>query len=66
MARQIDRDCEFLEAEGIMDYSLLVGVHFRDDESVHEMGFLQHAPWPGMITDQSFFPWRAMIIIYWN
>lgn len=28
---QIDRDCEFLEAERIMDYSLLVGVHFRDD-----------------------------------
>lgn len=49
-----------------MDYSLLVGVHFRDDASVHEMGSLQHAPWPGMITDQSFFPWRAMIIIYWN
>lgn len=29
---QIERDCEFLEAEGIMDYSLLVGVHFRDHE----------------------------------
>lgn len=28
--RQINRDCEFLEAERIMDYSLLVGVHFRD------------------------------------
>lgn len=30
---QIDRDCEFLEAERIMDYSLLVGVHFRDDQT---------------------------------
>ncbi|KAK7267156.1 hypothetical protein RIF29_19820 [Crotalaria pallida] len=28
--RQIDRDCELLEQEGIMDYSLLVGIHFRD------------------------------------
>ncbi|KAI0531289.1 hypothetical protein KFK09_000842 [Dendrobium nobile] len=28
--RQIERDCEFLEQERIMDYSLLVGVHFRD------------------------------------
>ncbi|KAK8929028.1 Phosphatidylinositol 4-phosphate 5-kinase 6 [Platanthera zijinensis] len=28
--RQVDRDCEFLEQERIMDYSLLVGVHFRD------------------------------------
>ncbi|CAL9201049.1 phosphatidylinositol 4-phosphate 5-kinase 6-like isoform X1 [Musa acuminata AAA Group] len=27
--RQVDRDCEFLEQERIMDYSLLVGVHFR-------------------------------------
>ncbi|CAA6659405.1 unnamed protein product [Spirodela intermedia] len=30
---QIDRDCEFLEAEGIMDYSLLVGLHFCGDIS---------------------------------
>ncbi|XP_072975824.1 phosphatidylinositol 4-phosphate 5-kinase 6-like [Typha angustifolia] len=28
--RQVDRDCEFLEQERIMDYSLLVGVHFSD------------------------------------
>ncbi|KAL2320664.1 hypothetical protein Fmac_029633 [Flemingia macrophylla] len=27
---QIDRDCELLEQEGIMDYSLLVGIHFKD------------------------------------
>lgn len=30
---QIERDCEFLEAESIMDYSLLVGLHFSDDLS---------------------------------
>ncbi|KAK7399323.1 hypothetical protein VNO78_10505 [Psophocarpus tetragonolobus] len=34
---QLDRDCEFLEAEGIMDYSLLIGLHFRDDCSADEM-----------------------------
>ncbi|KAJ9544018.1 hypothetical protein OSB04_023725 [Centaurea solstitialis] len=28
--RQIDRDCDFLEQERIMDYSLLVGLHFKD------------------------------------
>ncbi|CAM0873239.1 unnamed protein product [Alopecurus aequalis] len=28
-SRQVDKDCEFLEQEKIMDYSLLVGVHFR-------------------------------------
>ncbi|KAK7358755.1 hypothetical protein VNO77_00693 [Canavalia gladiata] len=34
---QLDRDCEFLEAEGIMDYSLLIGLHFRDDYSFDDM-----------------------------
>ncbi|KAI4339101.1 hypothetical protein MLD38_024076 [Melastoma candidum] len=28
--RQVDRDCDFLEQERIMDYSLLVGLHFRN------------------------------------
>ncbi|KAK0592919.1 hypothetical protein LWI29_027705 [Acer saccharum] len=31
--RQVDRDCDFLEQERIMDYSLLVGLHFRDASS---------------------------------
>lgn len=38
MFRQIERDCEFLEAEKIMDYSLLVGIHFRDDNTCDKMG----------------------------
>ncbi|PHT37018.1 Phosphatidylinositol 4-phosphate 5-kinase 4 [Capsicum baccatum] len=28
--RQVDRDCELLEQERVMDYSLLVGVHFKE------------------------------------
>ncbi|XP_073315862.1 phosphatidylinositol 4-phosphate 5-kinase 1-like [Primulina huaijiensis] len=36
--KQIERDCEFLEAEGIMDYSLLVGLHFRDNNSAEKIG----------------------------
>ncbi|CAM0942746.1 unnamed protein product [Alopecurus aequalis] len=35
---QLRRDCMFLESEGIMDYSLLVGVHFRDDTPASKMG----------------------------
>ncbi|CAH9068873.1 unnamed protein product [Cuscuta epithymum] len=31
--RQVDRDCELLEQERIMDYSLLVGLHFREASS---------------------------------
>ncbi|GKU87695.1 hypothetical protein SLEP1_g2054 [Rubroshorea leprosula] len=38
LMEQIDRDCEFLEAERIMDYSLLVGLHFRDDNRGDKMG----------------------------
>lgn len=36
--RQIDRDCEFLETERIMDYSLLVGLHFRDVSTGDKIG----------------------------
>ncbi|XP_014489750.1 phosphatidylinositol 4-phosphate 5-kinase 5-like isoform X3 [Vigna radiata var. radiata] len=28
--RQVDLDCEILEQEGVMDYSLLVGIYFKD------------------------------------
>ncbi|KAL3839973.1 hypothetical protein ACJIZ3_024564 [Penstemon smallii] len=38
LIKQIDRDCEFLEAERIMDYSLLVGLHFRDDSTGDKIG----------------------------
>ncbi|GMI90590.1 phosphatidylinositol-4-phosphate 5-kinase 1 [Hibiscus trionum] len=38
LMKQIDRDCEFLEAARIMDYSLLVGLHFRDDNRGDKMG----------------------------
>ncbi|WCJ44591.1 phosphatidylinositol-4-phosphate 5-kinase 1 [Euphorbia peplus] len=38
LIKQINRDCEFLEAEKIMDYSLLVGLHFRDDSTYEKMG----------------------------
>nr|XP_043640022.1 phosphatidylinositol 4-phosphate 5-kinase 1 [Erigeron canadensis] len=38
LIKQINRDCEFLEAERIMDYSLLVGMHFRDDNTGDKIG----------------------------
>ncbi|KAK1370496.1 Phosphatidylinositol 4-phosphate 5-kinase [Heracleum sosnowskyi] len=31
--RQVERDCDFLEHERIMDYSLLVGLHFRGNST---------------------------------
>ncbi|GAB2290849.1 Phosphatidylinositol 4-phosphate 5-kinase 1 [Dionaea muscipula] len=38
LIKQIERDCEFLQAEKIMDYSLLVGIHFRDDKTGDKIG----------------------------
>ncbi|CAO2833143.1 unnamed protein product [Amaranthus hypochondriacus] len=38
LMRQVDKDCEFLETEKIMDYSLLIGLHFRDDCPSNERG----------------------------
>ncbi|XP_064943549.1 phosphatidylinositol 4-phosphate 5-kinase 1-like [Musa acuminata AAA Group] len=38
LLEQIKRDCEFLESEGIMDYSLLLGLHFCDDVSASSTG----------------------------
>ncbi|KAF3782382.1 Phosphatidylinositol 4-phosphate 5-kinase 6 [Nymphaea thermarum] len=38
LRRQVDRDCEFLETERIMDYSLLVGIHFREVSYSRESG----------------------------
>ncbi|KAK6942175.1 Phosphatidylinositol-4-phosphate 5-kinase, core [Dillenia turbinata] len=35
--RQVDRDCELLEQEGVMDYSLLVGIHFYKTSSTCEL-----------------------------
>ncbi|MCD7447661.1 hypothetical protein HAX54_032280 [Datura stramonium] len=34
-----DIDCQFLEAENIMDYSLLIGVHICSDSNNSEMNF---------------------------
>ncbi|KAE8725039.1 Phosphatidylinositol 4-phosphate 5-kinase 3 [Hibiscus syriacus] len=38
LMKQIDRDCKFLESERIMDYSLLVGLHFCDDNRGDKIG----------------------------
>ncbi|KAL8142996.1 hypothetical protein V2J09_016028 [Rumex salicifolius] len=35
--RQVDRDCEFLENERIMDYSMLVGIHFRESSKAGDL-----------------------------
>ncbi|KAG8372097.1 hypothetical protein BUALT_Bualt12G0031100 [Buddleja alternifolia] len=52
--RQVDRDCEFLEQERIMDYSLLVGLHFTEasnDELHTPTGALTPVDQGGSETD---------------
>ncbi|KAK4783056.1 hypothetical protein SAY86_007430 [Trapa natans] len=59
---QVDRDCDFLEQERIMDYSLLVSLHFRDisyenDSEIGEarpMATALHTP-RGLILFPSLF-----------
>ncbi|EEE58735.1 hypothetical protein OsJ_10218 [Oryza sativa Japonica Group] len=46
LMKQIQMDCTFLETQGIMDYSLLLGVHFRNDYSVSKIGISQHIAFP--------------------
>ncbi|KAG4927787.1 hypothetical protein JHK84_053350 [Glycine max] len=44
-SRQVDKDCELLEQEGIMDYSLLLGIYFKDISPDGEIIPLQsHTP----------------------
>lgn len=42
ISRQIKHDCEFLEAEGIMDYSLLLGIHVETSHQGASSGFSGH------------------------
>ncbi|XP_010926458.2 LOW QUALITY PROTEIN: phosphatidylinositol 4-phosphate 5-kinase 2 [Elaeis guineensis] len=53
--QQIKRDCEFLEAERIMDYSLLVGLHFRDDVSASKMGLSPYVASPKFFGERESF-----------
>ncbi|KAJ3672931.1 hypothetical protein LUZ60_006305 [Juncus effusus] len=51
---QIRRDCEFLENEGIMDYSLLIGIHFRDDLTASQMGLSSFITSPKISSKSEF------------
>uniref|UniRef100_A0A7N0TK74 Phosphatidylinositol 4-phosphate 5-kinase n=1 Tax=Kalanchoe fedtschenkoi TaxID=63787 RepID=A0A7N0TK74_KALFE len=44
LIKQIDVDCNYLESERIMDYSLLVGVHFRSESTIDKMGLSPFLP----------------------
>uniref|UniRef100_A0A1D1YW48 1-phosphatidylinositol-4-phosphate 5-kinase n=1 Tax=Anthurium amnicola TaxID=1678845 RepID=A0A1D1YW48_9ARAE len=59
---QVDQDCEFLESEGIMDYSLLVGIHFRDDVLASKMENSHCVPSPS--KKDSFHVGRISSVIH--
>ncbi|THU45206.1 hypothetical protein C4D60_Mb02t15410 [Musa balbisiana] len=54
LLEQIKQDCEFLEAEGIMDYSLLVGVHFCDHISASKISMSPFPDLPKLYDKDSF------------
>nr|CAB3493541.1 unnamed protein product [Digitaria exilis] len=55
LQEQLKRDCYFLESEGIMDYSFLVGVHFCDDVSASKMGSSTFTASPRLLTKSESF-----------
>ncbi|KAF8681932.1 hypothetical protein HU200_045385 [Digitaria exilis] len=55
LQEQLKRDCYFLESEGIMDYSFLVGVHFCDDFSASKMGSSTFTASPRLLTKSESF-----------
>lgn len=60
----MERDCEFLEAEGIMDYSLLIGIHFRDDNTYDKMGLSPFLLRTG--TDEYFISVCIIIDVFYR
>ncbi|XP_020226644.1 phosphatidylinositol 4-phosphate 5-kinase 2 isoform X2 [Cajanus cajan] len=64
LIKQIERDCAFLEAEGIMDYSLLVGLHFRDDNTYEKMGLspflLRNGKWDSYQSEKFMRGYRFL------
>lgn len=54
---QIDIDCEFLEAERIMDYSLLIGLHFRESCLRDDISL-------GIGTNHSYISFNLIISVF--
>lgn len=43
LCRQIETDSKFLEAQNIMDYSLLLGVHYRAPQHLRSLMSSNHS-----------------------
>ncbi|XP_074558570.1 phosphatidylinositol 4-phosphate 5-kinase 2-like [Curcuma longa] len=66
LLEQIKWDCEFLEAEGIMDYSLLLGIHFCDDISPSWIGLSPCSPSPKAYRKSDSFQDRFQDRVAWS
>ena len=64
----MDRDCEFLEQEKIMDYSLLVGMHFIDNrEKLLTEGWMENPEhFTSFLIYKKKTPWPflSMVVFY--
>ena len=68
---QIEIDSKFLEAQHIMDYSLLLGVHYRAPQHLRSLMFYQGITADGleMLAEEGeayFQNWCSTIICSWN
>jgi hypothetical protein len=52
--RQIEQDCKFLEARGIMDYSMLLGLHFRAPQLYPALLSSDPSSTPDLPSSESF------------
>ncbi|KAK9218314.1 hypothetical protein WN943_006951 [Citrus x changshan-huyou] len=61
-AQQIERDCEFFEAERIMDYSLMAGLHFHDKTAGANIAFTTgECDIPSTIPSSAFLQQQNMM-----
>lgn len=57
--RQIEIDSKFLESQHIMDYSLLLGVHYRAPQHLHSMmsrSMGMNSDGLGVVAEEGLFP----------
>ncbi|XP_022748611.1 phosphatidylinositol 4-phosphate 5-kinase 8-like isoform X8 [Durio zibethinus] len=68
---QIDVDCKFLKSQQIIDYSLLLGLHFRAPKQLNGlleppnmMPNIESSPTShGMITEELLFPSKGLLLV---
>ena len=62
LRRQIEIDSKFLELQQIMDYSLLLGVHYRAPQQLHPYNQSRNADGLAILADEGGYLIRKLMI----